>query len=176
MQRGEWKPAAYASRSLTETRYAQIEKEALGTTLVCECFSNYILGTSVSIEPDHKPLVPLLNTKHLDSLPPRVLRFRLCLARFAHVSVIMSQLPADKDRLEAYSKAQVDDPVCSQLIHFCHNGWPERHKVKENCYVIGQPEQTSPYVKAYFCMAHVLLYQRSCSTKPSARSIMATKG
>ena len=42
----------------------------------------------------------------------------------------MSQLPADKDRLEAYSKAQVGDPVCSQLIHFCHNGWPERHKVK----------------------------------------------
>ena len=48
----------------------------------------------------------------------------------AHVSVIMSQLPADKDHLEAYSKAQADDPVCSHLIHVCHNGWPERHKVK----------------------------------------------
>ena len=48
----------------------------------------------------------------------------------AHVSVIRSQLPADKDHLEAYSKAQADDPVCSQLIHICHNGWSERHKVK----------------------------------------------
>ena len=163
-QRGKWKPAAYASRSLTETetRYAQIDKEALATTWACERFSNYILGKSVSIETDHKPLVPLLNTKHLDSLPPRVLQFRLRLARFnytvehvpgkllftadtlsraplessqadhsqakafeAHVSVIMSQLLADKDRLKAYSKAQADDPVCSQLIHFCHNGWPE---------------------------------------------------
>ena len=56
-QRGEWKPAAYASRSLTETetRYAQIEKEALATTWACERFSNYILGKSVSIETDHKP-------------------------------------------------------------------------------------------------------------------------
>ena len=34
------------------------------------------------IETDHKPLIPLLGTKHLDSLPPRVLRFRLRLARF----------------------------------------------------------------------------------------------
>ena len=25
----------------------------------------------------------------------------------------------------------MDDPVCSQLIHFCYNGWPEWHKVKE---------------------------------------------
>ena len=43
-QRGEWKPATYASRSLTETetRYAQIEKEALATTWACERFSNYI--------------------------------------------------------------------------------------------------------------------------------------
>ena len=36
------------------------------------------------IETDHKPLVPLLGTKHLDSLPPRVLRFRLRLDRFSY--------------------------------------------------------------------------------------------
>ena len=132
-QRGEWKPASYMPPDQT----------------------------------DQESLVPLLNTKHLDKLPPHVLRFHFCLARFnytvehglgkllfttdtlsraplessqadhsqaeaigAHVSVIMSQLPADKDRLEAYSKTQADDPVCSHLIHVCHNGWPERHKVK----------------------------------------------
>ena len=79
MQKREWKPAAYAFRSLTETliRYTQIEKEALATTWACERFSKYILGKSVSIETDQKPLVPLLNTKHLDSLPPGVLRFDL---------------------------------------------------------------------------------------------------
>ena len=43
---GNWKPVAYASRSLsdTERRYAQIEKEALASTWVCEKFCNYILG------------------------------------------------------------------------------------------------------------------------------------
>jgi len=79
----EWKPIAYASRSMTETeqRCAQIEKEALATW-ACEKFSTYILGMKFMIETDHKPLVPLLGTKQLDNFPPRVLWFQLCLARF----------------------------------------------------------------------------------------------
>ena len=83
-QANSWKPVSYASRSMTETerRYAQIEKEALATTWACEKFSSYILGKRFVIETDHKPLVPLLGEKNLDSLPPRILRFRLRLARF----------------------------------------------------------------------------------------------
>ena len=44
-QDSEWKPTAYASRSMNETeqRYAQIEKEALAITWACEKFTNYIL-------------------------------------------------------------------------------------------------------------------------------------
>ena len=38
------------------------------------------------MESDHKPLVPLLNTKHLDDLPPWVLRFRLRLAKYDNVA------------------------------------------------------------------------------------------
>ena len=80
----DWKPVAYVSRSMTETeaRYTQIEKEALATTWACECFTDYIQGKQFHIETDHKPLVPLLGTKQLDNLPPRILRFRLCLMRF----------------------------------------------------------------------------------------------
>ena len=79
-----WKPVCYASRSLSpaEVNYAQIEKEALALTWACEKFQDYILGKSVLLETDHKPLVSLLSTKALDDLPPRVLRFRLRLARF----------------------------------------------------------------------------------------------
>ena len=68
----------------TESHYAQIEKEALAYTWACEKFSTYILGT---IETDHKPLVPLLGTKQLHSLLPRILRFRLRLDRFNYQSV-----------------------------------------------------------------------------------------
>ena len=80
----EWKPVAYASRSMsdTERRYAQIEKEALALTWAAEKFSTYLLGKRFAIETDHKPLVPLLSTKRLDDLPPRILRFRLRMTRF----------------------------------------------------------------------------------------------
>ena len=82
----EWRPVAYASRAMTETdtRYAQIEKEALAITWACEKFSTYILGKHISIETDHKPLVPILGSKHLDNLQPRVLRFCLRLMRFSY--------------------------------------------------------------------------------------------
>ena len=78
-----WKPVAYASRSLpdTERQYAQIEKEALAAVWACEKFSEYLLGCTFLIETDHKPLVPLLG---LDSLSPRILRFRLRLSRFSY--------------------------------------------------------------------------------------------
>ena len=65
-----------------EQRYAQIEKEALATVWACEKFASYLIGGKFSIETDHKPLVPLLSTKHFNSLPPRILRFRLRLDRF----------------------------------------------------------------------------------------------
>ena len=52
-------------------------------TWACEKFSDYILGRRFQIESDHKPLIPLLNTK-LDRMPPRILRFRLRLAQHDH--------------------------------------------------------------------------------------------
>ena len=56
-----WKPVAYALRSMTETetRYAQIEKEALASTWACEHLTDYILEKKIHIKTDHKPLVPL---------------------------------------------------------------------------------------------------------------------
>ena len=81
---GLFRPVVYLSRSLTDTerRYSQIEKEALATTWACERLSNYLIGLPFTVETDHKPLVPLLGTKALDELPPRVLRFRLRLMRY----------------------------------------------------------------------------------------------
>ena len=83
----EWKPVAYASRSLshTEANYAQIEKEALTSVWACEMFSTYVLGMQFMIETDRKPLVALFGSKHMDELPPRIFRFSLRLARFDYM-------------------------------------------------------------------------------------------
>ena len=59
-------------------------KKALALTWALEKFAEYVLGRSVILETDHKPLVPILGRKSLDQLPPRVLRFRLRLIRFQY--------------------------------------------------------------------------------------------
>ncbi|MCY3930012.1 MAG: RNase H-like domain-containing protein, partial [Acidobacteria bacterium] len=81
---GSRRPVAYISRAMTSTeqRYAQIEKEALALTWACERFSDYLIGMVFHCETDHKPLIPLLSTKNLDELPPRVQRFRMRLMRY----------------------------------------------------------------------------------------------
>ena len=66
----------------TEQRYAQIEKEALAITWVCERLSQYLIGSKFEIETDHKPLVPLLSTKNLEDLPIRIQRFRLRMMQY----------------------------------------------------------------------------------------------
>ena len=68
----EWKPVAFASRSMTKTerRYSQIEKEALALVWACEKFADYVIGKAILLETDHKPLVPLLGKTNLDCLPP----------------------------------------------------------------------------------------------------------
>ena len=88
MQKTEsiWRPVAYASRAMTETerQYAQVEKEALALTWACEKFANFILGKLINTEMDDKPLIPLLSTKQLHTLPPCILRFQLHMDRFKY--------------------------------------------------------------------------------------------
>ena len=82
--KSEYRPVAFAYRSMTETekRYSQIEKEALNITWSFEKFCMYFLGKSVTAGTDHNPLVPLLNTKQLDSLAACILWFRVRLDRY----------------------------------------------------------------------------------------------
>ncbi len=81
-----WKPIAYASRALTPTeqRYAQIEKETLAFVRACERFSCYLIGKHFLLKTDHKQLLSLLSTKHLDDLPPRLQRFRMRFMRYSY--------------------------------------------------------------------------------------------
>ena len=66
------------------------------------------------IETDHKPLVPLLGTKSLDSLPPRILRFRLRLDRFQYQIV---HVPGKHLYIaDTLSRAPVSSPTQSDTV------------------------------------------------------------
>lgn len=86
---GQWRPVAFASRSMTKTEmnYAQVEKEALATTWACDKFRDLITGMQIVIESDHKPLLALLGYKPLSELSPRLQRFRMRLMRYSYKMV-----------------------------------------------------------------------------------------
>ena len=77
------KPIAYASKTLTltETGYAQIEKEMLAILFGCNRFKHYIYGRRTVVESDCKPIVSIMR-KPLNSAPPRLQRMLLQLQDF----------------------------------------------------------------------------------------------
>ncbi|UYV80871.1 K02A2.6-like [Cordylochernes scorpioides] len=74
----------FKTLSETEKRYAQIEKEALAITWACEKFKQYIQGLVITLETDHKPLVPIFTSKNIDDLTPRIKRLRLRIMRYSY--------------------------------------------------------------------------------------------
>ena len=112
---GTSRAVAYASHSLTSTevKYAQIEKESLAITYACEYFSDYLIGKPFHIFTDHKPLVSLLGSKALDSLPPRVQRFRMRLMRFTYT---ISHVPGKNLTVaDTLSRAPVTLPTSEEM-------------------------------------------------------------
>lgn len=66
------KSDAFCSQTLTpaERGYAQIEKECFVSAWACKKFEMYLIGLeSFVLESDHKPFIPLMNTKNTHNTP-----------------------------------------------------------------------------------------------------------
>jgi len=126
---GELKPIAYISRSMTitEQRYAQLEKESLAFTWACERFADYLVGLKFHIHTDHKPLIPLFSTKNLEELPVRVQRYRLRMMRFnftiSHVpgkqltiADMLSRAPTESPNVDDYKLEQESQAFVNTIV------------------------------------------------------------
>ena len=85
---GSEQPIAYASRTLTgcESRYSQVEKEALSLIFGIKKFHHYLYGRPFILVTDHKPLLTILGPKH--GIPPlaaaRMQRWALLLSAYTY--------------------------------------------------------------------------------------------
>ena len=61
--RMDWRPVAYASRTLsaTERNYGHLDKEALAVVFAVKKFHQFLYGRHFKIYTDHKPLLGLLH-------------------------------------------------------------------------------------------------------------------
>ena len=77
------RPVAFCSRTLTEVKYAQIDKECLAAVWTCERLSRCQIGLSTfKFLTGCKPLVLLINQRDLYKIALRCQRFLLRLMRF----------------------------------------------------------------------------------------------
>lgn len=154
---GSLRPIAYVSRALTETeqRYSQIEKEALAVTWPCERFQGYLLGKKFKAETDHKPLVPLLSTKPLDSVPVRVQRFRL--RRLMSYNFTISHVPGKElntaDMLSRAPVTQREEGNLSEqtkeYVQAVVNGLPAKEKYLQPIREEQERDQECKQLKSY---------------------------
>ena len=109
----------------TEMRYAQIEKEALAFVYACKKFSDYVLGKPVLLETDHNPLIPILGSNSLDTLPPRVLHFHIYLMWF---QCLISHIPGKTLYCQIFGQLESHNSISFEQIGsspwaMCFDSW-----------------------------------------------------
>ena len=150
------KPVAYASRALTEieTRYAQIEKEALSVAWSLEHFRQYTYGRRTIIHNDHKPLENILQKplyrapRRLQGILMKIIEYDTCFMWKPGKEVVIADLlsrshpkstgqmseieavnmvkylPIRRERLERLKTATHEDEVLQMLTATILEGWP----------------------------------------------------
>ena len=115
--------------SETETHYAQIEKEALALAWALEKFAEYVLGKSIVLETDHKPLQYTINHVPRKTLYTADALSRTPLQETADagdctstdeigqvVQAVTAALPVNQDRLDSYRKTVFAQSLSSIVL------------------------------------------------------------
>ena len=146
------KPVAFASKALTDSRYANIEREMLAAVFGAERFHTYIYGQSFMIKSDHKPLESI-SQKNLADTPVQLQCMMLhlkgydftihyCPGKEMVIPDTLSQfspqpgpdLPLDitihhacimPDCKEAFQQAFINNSEMQALADLIITGWPE---------------------------------------------------
>ena len=155
---GTLEPVAYASKSLSlsEQRYACIERELLAIVFASQRFHQFVYGRNFSVITDHKPLVMIMD-KPLTSAPARLQRMLVALQGYnfdiTYVKGENNQLADGLSRFpNSQNESQVDlgirvdfvrfsdqkllelkqctsrDPIFNQLKEIILIGWPVEMK------------------------------------------------
>ena len=137
-EEGQWKPVAFASRSLTqaEQNYAQIEKETLSVVFACEKFKEYLYGQNFVVQNDHQPLGAIFS-KPLIKAPARIQRFLLRLQpyMFTFKFVPRKDIPIADTLSRAFlddSYAEIPEPELNCFVHMINDrGTVSKSKLSE---------------------------------------------
>lgn len=116
-------PTAFASRSLSsaEVKYAQIEKEMLAIVFALTRFDEFIYGTHVEIQSDHKPLISIVQ-KDINKVSARLQRMLLKILKydFNLVYVPGKQLVAADALSRAFIIENADVIITNEIPYHIH--------------------------------------------------------
>ena len=122
----KWYPVTCASRYLTkeEKNYYPIENEMLAVLWGCTKMNKYLHGLPHFIaQTDHKPLIPILNTKLLTEMSPRIQDMRMKLMKY---NLTAEHVPGkDLEDADALSRAPHQQPSQADI----------KTQEEINCYV-----------------------------------------
>ena len=115
-----------------------------------------MIGLNFHIWTDHKPLVPLFSTKHLEEMPIRVQRFRLRMMRYnfsiSHVPGKQLLIADALSRSPSQNPTEIDESLHQEgnaFIDAVMQGLPATEKRIEQMKQLQQEDQVCQLVTKY---------------------------